>query len=121
MVTCLRSRRGWGVQVKKLLTKFHPGLSNSKTEALINTEVERLMGMSKVTEEDLVEVENRVRKQSNDEVAFIATNPFKNVTASKSGATDEWAMMSVPGDPNFTANQGFFKLERCRSGLRRGS
>lgn len=80
--------------VKKLMSKYHPGIADSKTERLVNTEVDRLMQMSKVTEDVLHEVENRVRKQSNDEIALLVTNPFKNVTAFKSGASDEWAVMN---------------------------
>ncbi len=80
--------------IRKLLSKYHPGISNSKTEKMIEQEVDRLMNMEKVTEEILQEVETRVRKQSNDEIAYIVTNPFKNVTAFKSGARDEWAAMN---------------------------
>jgi hypothetical protein len=80
--------------VRKLLTKYHPGISNSKTEKLIEQEVDRLMNMDKVSEDVLHEVEARVRKQSNDEIAYIVTNPFKNVTSFKSGARDEWAAMN---------------------------
>jgi len=80
--------------VRKLLSKYHPGISNSKTERLVHSEVERLMAMDRVTEDVLHEVEARVRKQSNDEIAFIVTNPFKNVTSHKSGAQDEWAAMN---------------------------
>jgi len=80
--------------VKKLLSKYHPGIADSKTERLVNSEVDRLMSMTKVTEDDLHAVENKVRRQSNDEIAFIVTNPFKNVTSFKSGAADEWAAMN---------------------------
>lgn len=80
--------------IRKLLSKYHPGISNSKTERLVESEVDRLMGMDKVTEDVLHEVETRVRRQSNDEIAFIVTNPFKNVTSHKSGAKDEWAAMN---------------------------
>ena len=79
--------------VKKLLSKYHPGIANSKTEAQINEEVDKLMTMPKVTEADLHAVEGRVRQQSNEEIAWITTNPFKRVTAYKSGARDEWAMV----------------------------
>ena len=72
--------------VRKLLSKYHPGIANSKTEAVINKEVDALMSMSKVTEKDLHAVEARVRQQSNEEIAWITTNPFKRVTAYKSGA-----------------------------------
>ena len=51
------------------------------------------MSISKVTEQDLHDVEALVRQQSNEEIAWITTNPFKRVTAFKSGATDEWAMV----------------------------
>ena len=78
---------------RKLLNKYHPGIANSKTEAVINQQVDRLMSISKVTEQDLHDVEALVRQQSNEEIAWITTNPFKRVTAFKSGATDEWAMV----------------------------
>ena len=52
------------------------------------------MNMTKVTEADLHAVEGRVRQQSNEEIAWITTNPFKRVTAFKSGAQDEWAMVN---------------------------
>jgi len=52
------------------------------------------MTMPKVTEADLHAVEGRVRQQSNEEIAWITTNPFKRVTAYKSGAQDEWAMVN---------------------------
>jgi hypothetical protein len=78
---------------RKLLKKYHPGIANSKTEAVINQQVDRLMSISKVTEQDLHDVEALVRQQSNEEIAWITTNPFKRVTAYKSGATDEWAMV----------------------------
>lgn len=52
------------------------------------------MNMAKVTEQDLYAVEARVRQQSNEEIAWITTNPFKRVTAYKSGAQDEWAMVN---------------------------
>lgn len=52
------------------------------------------MSISKVTEQDLHDVEALVRQQSNEEIAWITTNPFKRVTAFKSGATDEWAMVN---------------------------
>jgi len=80
--------------VKKLMSKYHPGIANSKTEQLVNREVDALMQMSKVTEEVLHEVEIKVRKQSNDEIALLVTNPFRNVTSFKSGASDEWAAMN---------------------------
>lgn len=80
--------------VKKLLSKYHPGIANSKTESIINAEVDKLMNMTKVTEADLHAVEGRVRQQSNEEIAWITTNPFKRVTAFKSGAQDEWAMVN---------------------------
>ena len=80
--------------VRKLLSKYHPGIANSKTEATINKEVDRLMSMVKVTEKDLHAVEALVRQQSNEEIAWITTNPFKRVTAYKSGAQDEWAMVN---------------------------
>ena len=80
--------------VRKLMSKYHPGLANSKTEALVNEEVDRLMQLRKVTEQDLLEVEGKVRKQSNEEIAMISTNPFKRVTSFKSGAKDEWAIMN---------------------------
>lgn len=80
--------------VKKLLSKYHPGIANSKTESVINAEVDKLMNMTKVTEADLHAVEGRVRQQSNEEIAWITTNPFKRVTAFKSGAQDEWAMVN---------------------------
>ena len=63
--------------VKKLLSKYHPGIANSKTESIINGEVDKLMNMTKVTEADLHAVEGRVRQQSNEEIAWITTNPFK--------------------------------------------
>jgi len=80
--------------VKKLLSKYHPGIADSKTERLVKSEVDRLMNMDRVTEDILHDVENKVRRQSNDEIAFIVTNPFKNVTSFKSGASDEWAAMN---------------------------
>ncbi len=80
--------------VRKLLAKYHPGIANSKTEALVNDEVDNLMKLMKVTENDLLEVEGKVRKQSNEEIAMISTNPFKRVTSYKSGAKDEWAIMN---------------------------
>ena len=76
------------------MSKYHPGLANSKTESLVNDEVDRLMQLKKVTEQDLLEVEAKVRKQSNEEIAMISTNPFKRVTSFKSGAKDEWAIMN---------------------------
>jgi hypothetical protein len=76
------------------MAKYHPGIANSKTEALVNDEVDKLMRLTKVTENDLLEVEGKVRKQSNEEIAMISTNPFKRVTSYKSGAKDEWAMMN---------------------------
>ena len=80
--------------VRKLMAKYHPGLANSRTEALVNGEVDRLMQLRKVTEHDLLEVESKVRKQSNEEIGMISTNPFKRVTSFKSGAKDEWAIMN---------------------------
>jgi len=77
-----------------LLAKYHPGIANSKTEALVNEEVNNLMQLMKVSENDLLEVEGKVRKQSNEEIAMISTNPFKRVTSYKSGAKDEWAIMN---------------------------
>lgn len=50
--------------------------------------------LRKVSEQDLHEIEAKVRKVSNEEVAFLVTNPFKRVTAFKSGAKDEWAQMN---------------------------
>jgi len=52
------------------------------------------MSMVKVTEKDLHAVEALVRQQSNEEIFWITTNPFKRVTAYKSGAQDEWAMVN---------------------------
>jgi len=80
--------------IAKLMSKYHPGIAHSKTEALVQREVDALMKLPKVSEENLHTLEAKIRKQSNDEIAFIVTNPFKRVTAYKSGARDEWAAMN---------------------------
>jgi hypothetical protein len=54
---CARATQTCDVTSETILT---PGIANSKTEGLINQEVDRLMGMLKVTEEDL----HRVRAES---------------------------------------------------------
>jgi hypothetical protein len=41
------------------------------------------------------EAEGRIRKQSNAEIAYIATNPFKLVVNHKSAHKDEWAQMNT--------------------------
>eukprot|EP00960_Hanusia_phi_P063100 765368-Hanusia_phi.AAC.2 len=63
--------------IKKLLSKYQPGIKDSKTEQLIQSEVDRLLSKPKVSEKDLQEVEQRVRKQSNEEISWITSNPFK--------------------------------------------
>lgn len=40
------------------------------------------------------EAEARIRKQSNSEITYIATNPFKLVVSHKSADRDEWAQMN---------------------------
>lgn len=40
------------------------------------------------------DAEARIRKQSNTEIAYVATNPFKLVVNHKSAHKDEWAMMN---------------------------
>lgn len=40
------------------------------------------------------EAEGKIRKQSNAEIAYIATNPFKLVVNHKSAHKDEWAQMN---------------------------
>jgi len=80
--------------IKKLLSKYQPGIKDSKTEQLIQSEVDRLLSKPKVSEKDLQEVEQRVRKQSNEEISWITSNPFKRVTVFRAGANDEWALMN---------------------------
>lgn len=80
--------------IAKLMSKYHPGIAQSKTEKMVHKEVDELMKLRKVSEQDLHEIEAKVRKVSNEEVAFLVTNPFKRVTAFKSGAKDEWAQMN---------------------------
>ena len=63
--------------IKKLMSKYQPGIKDSKTEQLIHSEVDRLLCKPKVAEKDLQEVENKVRKQSNEEISWITSNPFK--------------------------------------------
>lgn len=79
--------------IGKMLDKYHPGIANSKTEQLINSEIDRLLAVGVVSEDDLRETEAKVRKQSNEEIGTIATNPFKRILAHKSGETDDWAQM----------------------------
>mmetsp|Transcript_19563 Transcript_19563/g.64966 ORF Transcript_19563/g.64966 Transcript_19563/m.64966 type:complete len:197 (-) Transcript_19563:730-1320(-) len=81
--------------IKKLMSKYQPGIKDSKTEQLIRSEVDRLLSKPKVAEKDLQEVENKVRKQSNEEISWITSNPFKRVTVFRAGANDEWALMNA--------------------------
>lgn len=80
--------------VEKLLAKYYPGMANSKTEALINKEVDDLIDKGHVTEQDLRDAEARIRKQSNAEIAVIATSPFTSVLANKCAEKDEWAQLN---------------------------
>lgn len=70
------------------------GIANSKTETLIHSEVDALIAKGMVTEQELREAEARIRKQSNIDVAYIATNPFKLVVSHKSVEKDEWAQVN---------------------------
>ena len=69
-------------------------MANSKTEKLIHSEVDALIEKGMVTEQELREAESRIRKQSNIDVAYIATNPFKLVVNHKSVQKDEWAQVN---------------------------
>ena len=82
-----------GALVDKLLAKYYPGIASSKTEALIHSEVDALINKGRVTEEDLRTAEAKIRQQSNSEISYIATNPFKRVIDHKSEGEDAWAKM----------------------------
>ena len=73
---------------------YFSGIANSKTEKLIHSEVDALIEKGMVTEQDLRDAESRIRKQSNIDVAYIATNPFKLVVSHKSIEKDEWAQVN---------------------------
>ena len=75
-------------------TRTFSGIANSKTEKLIHSEVDALIEKGMVTEQDLRDAESRIRKQSNIDVAYIATNPFKLVVSHKSIEKDEWAQVN---------------------------
>ena len=56
--------------------------------------MDTLIARGTVTEQELRDAEARIRKQSNIDVAYIATNPFKLVVNNKSADRDDWAVMN---------------------------